>query len=110
MGSRLSPVLAGIYMEHLEETALALCPITHILYKRYVDDIFILWDTRYGPYTLLLDIMNNLNENIVLSAEEEDKGALAFLDLYMVLTLYRCLGRRHMPIDTSIIVPAIRSR
>ncbi len=84
MGSRLSPVSAGIYMENLEETALALCPIAPLLYKRYVDDIFIVWDTRYGPYTVLLEIMNNLHPNIILSAEEENKGALAFLDLCVV--------------------------
>ncbi|MCP4604571.1 MAG: hypothetical protein GY847_29295 [Proteobacteria bacterium] len=27
MGSRLSPVLAGIYMEEIEERALAICPV-----------------------------------------------------------------------------------
>ncbi len=41
MGSRLSPILAGIYMESLEETALSLSPVAPLLYKRFVDDVFV---------------------------------------------------------------------
>ncbi len=81
MGGRLSPVLAGIFVEDLEETALAACPIAPLLYKRYVDDIVVVWNLLLGPYTVLLDIMNEQNANIVLTAEEEHHGSLAFLDL-----------------------------
>ncbi len=52
MGGRLSPVLAGIYMENLEETALSLSPIAPLLYKRFVDDVFVVWDNQKGPYTV----------------------------------------------------------
>ncbi len=81
MGGRLSPVLAGIYMEDLEGKALSICPVSPLLYKRFVDDIFIVWDASKGLYTVLLEIMNNIHPNIVLTPEEERQGALPFLDL-----------------------------
>ncbi|MCP3686495.1 MAG: hypothetical protein GY861_27980, partial [bacterium] len=81
MGGCLSPVLAGIFMEELEERSLRLCPVVHILYKRYVDDIILSWDLNRGAYMILLDIMNDQNQNIRLTVEEENNGVLPFLDL-----------------------------
>ena len=41
MGSPISPILANLFMEDLEQTALLTCPqdIKQPLWKRYVDDI-----------------------------------------------------------------------
>ncbi len=80
-GGGLSPVLAGIFMEDLDEKALSTCPISLLLYKHFVDDIFIVWDVSKGPYMVLLDCMNSIHPNIVLTPEEEHQGALPFLDL-----------------------------
>ncbi len=38
-------------------------------------------DRQKGPYTILLDIMNNIHSNIALTSEDELNGALPFLDL-----------------------------
>ncbi len=81
MGGRLSPVLARIFMEHLEETSLNLCPVAPLLYKHYVDDIILIWDLAKGAYMVLLEIMNAQNPNINLMVEEENHGVLPFLDL-----------------------------
>ncbi len=81
MGGHLSPVLAGIFMEDFQEKALFLLHALPLLYKRYVDDILIIWDLLKGPYTVLLDVMNGLHLNIALTPEEELHGALPFLDL-----------------------------
>ncbi len=81
MGGRLSPVLARIFMEDLEETALAACLMAPLLYKQYVDDIVVVWNLLLGPYTVLLDLLNEQHGDIVLMAEEERHGSLPFLDL-----------------------------
>ncbi len=81
MGSRLSPVLAGIFMEEVEEKALAQYPVPPLLYKRFVDDILVIWDIQNGPYSILLDLLNSQHQDINLTAEEEINGKLPFLDL-----------------------------
>jgi len=44
MGSSLSPVIADIVMEHIEQQAIATFPHDVLLWKRYVDDTFVIMD------------------------------------------------------------------
>ena len=43
MGSLLSPVIATLYMEALEEKTLHFFPVQPTIWLRYVDDIFVVW-------------------------------------------------------------------
>ncbi|XP_074031353.1 uncharacterized protein [Leptinotarsa decemlineata] len=43
MGSSLSPVIANLFMMHFEKEALNNARLKPTLWKRYVDDIFIIW-------------------------------------------------------------------
>ncbi len=81
MGGWLSLVLAGIFTEDLEEKAIAQCAVAPLLYKRYVDDIVVIWNRLKGHFSLLLDSLNSQHPNIVLTVEEERNGSLPFLDL-----------------------------
>ncbi len=81
MGGPLSPVLANLFMENLEDQALKTFPISPRLYVRFVDDLFLIWDSSKGDFREFLQHMNMQNEEINLTCEEEVDASLPFLDL-----------------------------
>lgn len=78
MGSPVSPVVANLYMEHFEQEALAACPDPPRVWKRYVDDTFVL--CRLGKVDALLEFLNSRNRYIRFSYEVEKENTLPFLD------------------------------
>ena len=81
MGSPLSPVIANVYMEHLEETALRTAPLQPTLWLRYVDDTFVIWPHGQDELQRFHDHINQQHPNIQFTIEEEKEGKLAFLDV-----------------------------
>lgn len=80
MGSPLSPVMANIYMEYLEEQALESAPLKPSLWLRYVDDTFVLWPHQ-EDVTSLLTHLNNIEPAIQFTMERESDQTLPFLDV-----------------------------
>ncbi len=81
MGSRLSPILANIFMEEVETSVLTSLCIRPKLYVRYVDDIFIIYDSQILQLQQLLLIFNSQHPDIRLTCEMEQNEQLPFLDL-----------------------------
>ena len=81
MGSPLSPVIANMYMEHLEETALHTAPLQLTLWLRYVDDTFVAWLHGHEELQHFHEHINQQHPNIQFTIEEEKDGQLAFLDV-----------------------------
>ncbi len=81
MGGRLSPIIANLFMEELEHQVLCTALIIPKIYFCYVDDMFIVWDQNKGSYVPFLELMNSQHPEISLTAEEENNGVLAFLDV-----------------------------
>ena len=84
MGSPLGPTLANIFLGYNEEKWLANCPsdFKPVYYRRYVDDIFLLFNNmkcldEFKRY------MNNQHPNMNFTSESELDNALAFLDVYV---------------------------
>ena len=72
MGSPLGPILANAFLCHHEEDWLSNCPVEFkpTLYRRYVDDIFIL-SRLPEHHKLFLDYMNTRHESMRFTDEEE---------------------------------------
>ena len=82
MWSPLGPSLANIFMSHHEENWIAKCPTQFkpIYYRRYVDDIIVLFKDRLNLPTFQ-KYMNSRHKNIKFTIEEEVDNSLPFLDI-----------------------------
>ncbi len=76
MGSPVSPIVANLFMEHFEETAL---DTRFRFWKRYVDDIFCIIKSEFLDESLLF--LNSLFPSIQLTSEVGTNGSLPFLDV-----------------------------
>ena len=80
MGTKLAPAYANIFMGKLEHSILSTAPLKPLFYKRYIDDILILWphsETELNKF--LLDI-NSFHDSITFTSEYNfDK--ITFLDV-----------------------------
>lgn len=84
MGSPVSPILANIVLADLEELIIAsLLDYKPILYKRYVDDIFMIIPESKIEYTL--NIFNSVNPLIQFTCEKIINNKINFLDLTVII-------------------------
>ena len=78
-GSPLSPIVANIYMEHFETRALETAPHPPSLWKRFVDDTFVILETTHKEE--FFQHINGIEEKIQFTAENtRADGSLPFLD------------------------------
>ena len=85
MGSPLCPILANAFVCHYEKEWLDSCPIEFKpkLYKRYVDDIFVMFRSR-GHVKKFVDFMNTKHPNMRFTFEIEDQNSFSFLDIKII--------------------------
>ena len=85
MGSPLSPVIANLYMEFFEKLAIEKTPLKPKMWKRYVDDTFVVWEHGLeSELTSFLEHLNSLRPSIQFTCEVEEGGKLPFLDVQLV--------------------------
>ncbi|KFD60163.1 hypothetical protein M514_27666 [Trichuris suis] len=75
MGSRLSPILLEVFMEHLERAAFATVDsdVSPSFFKRYVDDIFA--SITAGKEEVFLEHLNKLlHGKIELTMEKQSNN------------------------------------
>ena len=83
MGLPISPIVANLFMEDLEIKALATSPHPPSLWKRFVDDTFII--LKKSHKNSLLKHLNSIDNNIKFTCEEsKEDGSIPFLDILII--------------------------
>ena len=82
MGSPLGPTLANIFMCNFERKWLDKCPAAFkpIYYRRYVDDIFVLFSSS-DHVEKFKEYFSSNHRNINFSYEKENENNMSFLDI-----------------------------
>ena len=79
MGSPLAPVLANLFMGFHEQNWIEQATnVKPIFYKRYVDDIFAVFESDADAF---YSYLNTRYENIKFTFEKEKDNKLSFLDI-----------------------------
>lgn len=115
MGSPLSPLLADIFMDNLEnEYILKNNPFTKniLYYYRYVDDILCLWNNDIDVLKEFLSFINSLHQKINFTLEIQNNNSINFLDLKIsnlnkrhVFDIYRKPSHTGVVIDNTSFHP-----
>ena len=82
MGSPLGPTLSNVSLCHYEKECLDNCPIhfKHVMYKRYVDDIFLLFSSK-EHLQFFVDYMNKQHKCLKFTSEAENDTLSCFYTL-----------------------------
>ncbi|XP_068757388.1 uncharacterized protein [Montipora capricornis] len=78
MGSPVSPVVANLCMEAIEEMAINTTPVPPKVRKRYVDDSFCI--IKRNAVDSFHNTLNSIDQHISFTIEEENNNQIAFLD------------------------------
>ncbi|EYC29326.1 hypothetical protein Y032_0006g2917 [Ancylostoma ceylanicum] len=77
MGIRIAPLLAIVFLDHIEKASLTK---GIIFYKRYIDDVFVI-GSSFSALTSTLAKLNSMDVNIKFTMEDPDEdGFLPFLN------------------------------
>ena len=84
MGTKMAPAYANLFMGKLEEKLNELGKPHIMLWKRFIDDIFVIWTGSASEFTTYINTINQLHHTIKFTYELSETE-LTFLDI----TLYK---------------------
>ena len=84
MGTRMAPAYANLFMADLEEKLLDQYHVKPTLWKRYIDDILIIWPDNEETLSAFVRYLNDAHPTIKFTFECSD-SSIDFLDL----TIYK---------------------
>ena len=81
MGTNMTVAFANVFMAKvaIETEIISQSAIKLLVWKRYIDDIFSLWDTKRGKITPLIEEANKHHSSMKFTAEVSDTE-ITFLD------------------------------
>jgi len=96
MGSPISDTMAEIFLQDIENRHIKLLPDSKNItfYTRYVDDIFIIYDTTHTTAESIHKYINNIHNCLQLNPTHENNTQINFLDL--------CINRKTNKLEIDI--------
>ena len=79
MGSPLGPILTNIFISYFESELFLKCK-SPLVYLRYVDDTFVMFENKQESSSFL-NYLNNLHKNLKFTKEEELDNLSKFLNV-----------------------------
>ena len=80
MGTRMAPSFASLFMGKFEKEFLDSCGVQPLLWLRFLDDIFMIWDDSEEKLLRFLDELNKFHETIKFTYNYSKTNAV-FLDV-----------------------------
>lgn len=84
MGTNFAPQYANLYMHTLETPILRRYSKNIILYRRFIDDIFVIFDGIEAERSSFMEALNSMHPNIKLEFNYSD-SRIDFLDLSIAI-------------------------
>ena len=80
MGSPINPIVANLYMENLEVRAINTSPHPPLMWKRFVDDTFVVIKAAHKHE--FLEHINSIDHHIQFTSEDSrPDGSMPFMDM-----------------------------
>lgn len=83
MESPLSPILADLVMQDVEEVALGRLPSRPLIYYRYVDDSLLISTTE--DLQSIHDTFNSMHDRLRFTLEHGENGQISFLNIRIII-------------------------
>lgn len=93
MGFPLSPVIVEVFMEAFEQRSLVQAFLKLLVYRRYMDDTFLVCQHGHDALESFVYDLNAIYETIKFTVEKEREGKLPFLDILIIRHEDGTLGR-----------------
>jgi peptide-methionine (R)-S-oxide reductase len=101
MGSKIGPQFANIFMHWLETKHLPNAPVKPLLWKRYIDDVFSVFQCSDSDLQDFTKWLNDLHPTIKFTVESSTHG-VPFLDTFVSIRGDRLITKPHTkPTDTK---------
>lgn len=107
MGSALSPLMAELFMSHIESLIQSHPLFNKIIFlRRYVDDIFAVFRGDEAELTPFIFMLNSLHPSLKFTSEIEIDNAIPFLDLKLTKFNNKIkFSIYHKPSSTDVTIP-----
>ena len=83
IGTKMAPPYAILFMSYLEEKILDKAPLKPLVWWRYIDDIFLLWEHGEESLKVFLEELNNAHPTIKFTSEYST-DSINFLDVNVI--------------------------
>ena len=100
IGTKMAPPYAIIFLGDLEERFFSDCEISSLVWWRYIDDIFMLWQHSEKELKTFLEILNYYRPTIMLTVNYS-REKISFLDVEVIKTGSKLVADLYIkPTDT----------